>query len=330
MTNIDRARKLIAEFPDTPSLTLAKRLYRENKECFANQEAARSSIRVARGNIGSAARKSTRATHPRANGKAGWVAECPPSKAEPWLPFDLGAGIRVLSLSDIHVPYHDAEALTKAVAWGRKWKPDVLLINGDVCDFYAVSRWDKDPKKRNFPAELGVCVDVLRWLRSNFPKARMVLKLGNHEERYDKYIWNKAPELWGLPQCQIDSILQLADYGCEMVTDQRPILAGILPIWHGHELPRGLASPVNQARGAFLRMLDTSLTAHGHRTSTHSETNWKHQVVTCWSQGCLCDRSPEYAKINKWDLGFCAIDVDADGRFNVTNLKLIDGEYRLS
>jgi predicted phosphodiesterase len=230
---------------------------------------------------------------------------------------------KVLSLSDVHIPYHDERALTAAVEYGRKkFKPDVVLLLGDFADFYAVSRWEKDPKKRNFVSELGVVEDCLRWLRGAFPKARIIYKEGNHEERYTHFIWQKAPELWDLPACRLENILHLDDMGIEMVTDKRIVMAGQLPCIHGHEPPAGLTNPVNQARGAFLRMLHSTLSAHGHRSSTHTEPNLFKKETTCFSQGCLCDMHPQYMPINKWDHSFATIEVAKDGEYDAQVRRL--------
>jgi hypothetical protein len=158
-----------------------------------------------------------------------------------------------------------------------------------------------------------------------FPKARMVFKKGNHCERWDKYIWLKAPELWDLPACRLENILHADKYGIEFVGDQRPVMAGSLPIFHGHELPKGISSPVNPARGAFMRTLHTVLIGHLHRSSTHAEPDMWNSETTCWSQGCLCDRNPEYARINKWTHGYAVVDVDKSGDFNLHNFKIAAG-----
>jgi hypothetical protein len=116
--------------------------------------------------------------------------------------------------------------------------------------------------------------------------------------------------------------LELENLGIEWVDNQRPIMAGALPIFHGHELPKGMTSPVNQARGAFLRMLDTVLVGHGHRSSSHTEPNWQHTETTTWSTGCLCALNPEYARINKWNHGFADVEVAKDGSFSLHNLRV--------
>lgn len=319
------AERLCAELPDATSRTLARRLA---KEFGCTIEQARSTIRVVRGTNGK--HHKSRATSPKAKQAAGWAPKMPPSQAEAWEPFPLD-GKRVACLSDIHVPYHSEQALAAAVTECRKRKADTLLLNGDTLDFYSISRWIKDPRKRDFKAELEAGKQLLSWLRGKFPRARIVYKVGNHEDRWDHYLWNHAPEICDLPNVQLPQILGMDELGIEYVDNERPCMAGKLPVFHGHELPKGLTNPVNMARGAFLRMCDTVLVGHGHRTSTHTEPSWEHDETTTWSQGCLCDMSPRYARINKWNHGFAFIDVGAGGDFDLTNYRVnSEGKVRQS
>lgn len=333
-TGADLARTLCEKFPDAPTKTLARRLYDENKEQFSGLEAARSAVRGVRGNCGKrgtgAGKSRTKATHLKPNGEAGWVPACPPSLAEPWEPYILPTPCRVLSLSDAHIPYHTPKAIEAAVEFAkREYDPTVLLLNGDWADFYAVSRHQKNPKMRSLKTELGVVEDSLSWLRGVFPKAQRIYKMGNHDERWDHFIWNRAPELWDMDQVRLENILHLDRWGYEMVGDQRPIMAGSLPIFHGHELGKSIFSPVNPARGAYLRTAHTVLIGHSHVPSTHAQPDLWQSETTCWSQGCLCDTRPEYARINKWAHGFAVVDVDKAGEFNLHNFKVTrDGKVR--
>jgi len=115
------------------------------------------------------------------------------------------------------------------------------------------------------------------------------------------------------------------------VEDQRPVMAGKLPILHGHELPKGVSAPVNPARGAFMRTLSTVLVGHSHRSSGHAESDMWHDETFCWSTGCLCDLTPEYARINRWNWGFALATVHDDESFDVENLRITaDGKVRSS
>jgi predicted phosphodiesterase len=314
------AEALCRKFPDAPNRTLAKRIA---QECKCTIEQARATIRRIRGAIGSNHRKKTTDKSLfRPRGKAGTKPQLPPSLAKKWEPFELGTDITVGILSDVHVPYHDEQALAAAVEYLKKRRPDVVLLNGDYGDFYTISRFLKNPKKRNFKREIKLQREGLQWLRSQFPKARLVYKLGNHDERFDHWLWNHAPEISDLPQVRLPSILGCKKLGIDVVGDGRPVMAGKLAIFHGHELGGGIFSPVNAARGAFMRTTASVMIGHHHRTSSHTEPNWKHEEIACWSVGCLADLSPDFSRINKHNHGLAEVVVDGGGQFQVSNLRL--------
>ncbi len=100
-------------------------------------------------------------------------------------------------------------------------------------------------------------------------------------------------------------------------------MLGKLAVLHGHEMGKsGISSPVNPARGVFLRTMHTCLVGHGHRTSTHVEKDMFDREVAVWSTGCLCANNPEYMRIGKQNWGFAFVTVDKDGMFNVTNARI--------
>ena len=323
------ARALVRRFPDHPARSLARRLVEETNHAIT-LEAARCRIRQCFGAIGVARREKYKPFAQRPARKPGQGVDMPKSIAKPWTPHTLGVVGLVGVLSDIHVPYHDEAALGAAVAYLRDAKIKALVLNGDWADFYAISRWTKNPKERDFKRELEQVRQLLRWLREQFPDATFVAKLGNHEERWIHWLWQHAPEISDEPEMGIGHWFRFAELGIELVDEQRPIMAGQLPILHGHELPKGISNPVNAARGAWMRTKTTVLVGHQHQTSGHSEPNMWHDETFTWSTGCLCDLTPSYAVVNRWNHGFATVDVQEDGEFDVRNLRIVDGKVRAS
>lgn len=320
---------LVLRHPRQPARSLARMLVKQTKNALTLEQ-ARSRIRHAIGQKGQTSRKKPAAARPaRAPGEG---VPMPASIAKPRTPHDLGIVGRVGILSDIHVPYHSDKALAAAVAHLKSVGIDCLLLNGDFADFYSISRWEKNPAERDFAGELKQVRSLFAWLRDQFPAIPIVAKTGNHEERFESWLWQHAPEVSELPEMGLAHWLHVNHHGIELVENRRVILAGKLPILHGHELPRGMASPVNQARGAYMRTMHSVLVGHGHRTSGHAESNMWSEETFCWSTGCLCDLSPDYASIgNKWNWGFATVDVSADGSFDVNNYRIaLDGTVRTS
>lgn len=323
-------RSVVASHPDAPARTLARRIVAETGGAITLEQ-ARSRVRSVLGVIGVKHRKEDRDIGlRRAPRQAGAVAELPPSKADPWEPHDLGVVGSVGVLSDIHVPYHDERALRAAVDYLQGERIDALLLNGDWADFYSISRHEKNPRHRNFKSELAAGRQFLQWIRGQFPDIPITVKLGNHEERWEKWLWEHAPEISDDPIMGLDNWYGLPALGMTLVKDKRIILAGELPILHGHEKGNGISSPVNQARGAFLRLHHTVLEGHGHRTSTHSEPDMFGRETVCFSTGCLCDLRPAYAVLNKWNHGGALVVVHEGGEFDVTNFRVQGGKVRLS
>lgn len=323
-TNRTRARDIAVElckqFLDASSLQLARKLRKDHPLHFHSVEYARTLVRSVRGAQGKKDRRL--AEVPRAKRSAGEPPKMPPSLSEPFTEFVFDGAERVGIISDIHVPYHSEKAWEAAMRRLSANECDGILINGDFCDFYRISRYEKDPEARSFGDELRMCIEGLKYIRDWFPDARIVLKLGNHEERFDAFIWQRAPELYSVEACRIHELLRLASMDIEIVADQRPVMLGKLPVLHGHELQKGISAPVNPARGAFLRSLHTLAVGHSHRTSTHVEPDMFGSEVAVWSIGCLASPNPEYNRFAKSNHGFAFVRLSSDGQFDFENYRI--------
>lgn len=319
-------RRLLKTFPKAGSLTLARMAYTEAPSVFTNVEDARSAVRYLRGAKGKT--KPTTKEHIRPKQRPG----DPFSKLakglthfDDWKSEQLDGPMRVLVLADLHIPYHDKAAVVAALRYGKKQRADTILLNGDIADCFSVSFWEKDPRKRDFAGEVKTVRDFLAAVREGFPKARIIYKIGNHEERYERYMSCKAPELLGLEDFSFEKVFQLEENRIELVKDKRPIRLGKLNVVHGHEFKFGISAPVNPARGYFLRAKSHCLGSHLHQSSQHSEGNVEQKVISTWSTGCLCDLHPDYSPMNSWNVGFAFVEVDKQGAFNVDNVKVIEG-----
>jgi hypothetical protein len=81
-------------------------------------------------------------------------------------------------------------------------------------------------------------------------------------------------------------------------------------------------SPVNIARGLFLKAKVNALQGHNHQTSEHSERDLEGKLTTTFSSGCLSELHPAYMPINKWNWGMTLVDVEDDGSFEVYNKRI--------
>lgn len=306
--------KTLDDFPNVPSRTLAKRIYKKHSKFFDNVEQVRSAIRRRRGNSGN-----KNASHPRPNQPAGWVPQIPPSQITEWVPHIIDGPERIAVLSDVHIPYHNEQVLQQWLEDAYEYEPSTILLNGDIFDFYRLSRFEKDPSKRDTSFELDAVHDFLDWLQYNF-EADIIWKDGNHDERWRKYLYNHAPEFATLNQFELCEILDLEDRNITYVTDKRIILAGQLPILHGHEMAG--SSTINPAKSMFNKMNSSAIQAHCHRSSEYLERNVFGDWICCYSVGCVCELTPEFSRINKWNHGYAFVEIDSSGNFEVNNVVL--------
>lgn len=324
MTKKEIIADIIREFPDEQNRTIARIAHKKYPTVFPTVDSARDVVRTARGARGERVR---RQSLPDLKKPIGWQQNVMPKAVKDDHPDMVIKGAhRTLILSDIHIPYHDEVALQAAVEYGKKQKPDIVILNGDIGDFYAVSRHDKDPR-RCLAEELEAVRQFLFWLRKQFPKARIIFKTGNHEQRLERFLMKNAPVLLGTSDFEIPTLLRFSELGIEAVGSLNMIRLGKLCIYHGHELPQGMSSPVNPARGMWMRVQETLLCGHWHRVSEHVEKlGISGKTVSCWSTGCLCDMRPSYCIINRWSHGFAFVTTDSKGEFEVQNKRIIRGK----
>jgi len=305
---------------DMPTLKLARIMYNDNPLIFSGVEHARTALRMIEHKLGNPKRVIKSIDMPE---RPKNPYNLPESDEAIYEPYDLKAK-RLLVLSDIHIPYHNIESLTCAFDFAKKEKPDAILLNGDTLDFFGLSRFAKDPKARSFAHELKTFKEFMDILKKTF-NAKIYFKVGNHEERYFHFLWMKAHEIVGVEEFELENIIKSRAEGIEIIKDKRIIKAGDLNVMHGHEFGGSVFSPVNIARGLFLRAKVSAMQGHNHQSSSHTESDMNGNIITTWSLGCLCELHPAYLPINKWNHGFAIVDIDGQD-FEVRNKRIHKGK----
>jgi len=104
---------------------------------------------------------------------------------------------------DHHLPYHDKKALKLmmkvAVDLNRREGLDEFGLGGDVSDCYVIGNYARDPAlPRMLKVEIAEVGNFLDDIDRLFPKSQKVYIEGNHENRFTRFIRDRAPELYGL------------------------------------------------------------------------------------------------------------------------------------
>lgn len=325
MTKSDKARELIERFPMLSKKKLGEILYNENPLHFKDAEDGRNYIR---GVTGSSAGTTSKITHKL-------IYKGPEGKRNDFSPFVLNYK-NVGLLFDIHIPYHDERAINVALSYFKENQVDAIVFGGDLLDFYNLSRFDKDPEERTSTWEdIKIMLGFIDNVREAFPDTALIYKFGNHDERYENYIKQNCKEIFDFAVLSMDYLINSFGKNDEerliaskrkvtIVTGKRVVKLGKLNIVHGHEFGKSIFSPVNPARGLYLRAKASCICGHHHQTSEHIESDINNSITGCWSVGCLSDLHPAYMPINKFNLGFARVIVTNEDNFSVENKKIMN------
>lgn len=110
----------------------------------------------------------------------------------------------VVVASDIHIPFQDDKAVRAFCSYCEEKKPECIVLNGDILDFFRLSRFTKG-EGRNPMEEINLCKKLLETLRELCPQSKIYYIIGNHENRLEKYILNNAPEI----ACVVEDIFTI-------------------------------------------------------------------------------------------------------------------------
>ena len=220
---------------------------------------------------------------------------------------------RVAVLSDIHLPYHDRRALVTALREIKETVVDAIYINGDLMDAYQLSRHEKNKLNRSFKYEVDMTRLFFEELRSQFGEEDIYFKIGNHDQRFDKYIMDNADQLHGL--VNLEDVLRLREHRVKMVQSMTKVIAGKLNILHGHELP--VKGAMNHARAVMMKTSSNVLMGHFHRSDRSYMRDLEGDVHAVFGTGCLCKLNPKYMPINNWNHGWALVHLDKSGNFEI-------------
>lgn len=215
---------------------------------------------------------------------------------------------RMVISSDVHMGAQDDYVLNAKIAFMRDFKPDCYIENGDLYDFWSISRFDKEPEKwldigGRLQEEFDVASD--HWQEVCNISKRVEYILGNHEDRLNRLV--KANQglfklralnwhtLAGIPQR-----VKIHPYGTR-------IKIGPVGIEHGDKI--GGAGAKYRAEWALSnRVGENTVFGHWHLSQTMHKTVLG-KVYFAHGLGHQSDlKKQKYASNPNWTHGFAAIE----------------------
>jgi predicted phosphodiesterase len=240
-------------------------------------------------------------------------------------------GWRVLVIPDTHVPFEDKRAyeLMLNVAKSLRGLKEIVLL-GDYADFFHVTAHKKSLYVGlDFKEERHLVCSRLRELQTIFPEVKKTFICGNHEQRLESYLRDKAPELFGI--IDIPEFLALDLYGFDYVPygpfQRYEITEGL---YARHE---PIAGGVNHARGTVSKAVDSVIYGHTHSVQEAHIVSLSGELMFGISSGWLGDKHhPVFSYLKghaQWALSFTIIDVLSNGVWfhHSVNIKIKGDRY---
>lgn len=165
------------------------------------------------------------------------------------------------AFSCTHFPDHDPDGIAWLLKQIRKFKPDYVVMLGDLFDAACLSSFAYGDE-HELEAEYESAEFFLSALRKVSPNSQKVWIQGNHEERVERQAWRKVSSLLD-PQRHIESLREYRKF--PYVQDARKLFT-LGQVTFSHGFSAGVHSVKKEA---YLYTCDYGLYVYGHTHRPH-------------------------------------------------------------
>ena len=229
---------------------------------------------------------------------------------------------KILIVSDAHHPFVDKKAWQLLLNVGKDLKPDVIVTMGDFADFYSVSAHSKDASRLDrFEDEVTAVNEALDQLDALGAKEKHFI-MGNHCDRLQRYLNDKAPELNSF--VTVPQLFNLRKRKWKCIPYKESTKIGKLNLTH---------DVGSAGKGAVFNALSTFqhnvVIGHVHRLTYHVEGNATGDAHVGASFGWLGGKDKvDYmhrVKVNRdWAHGFGIAHMEPNGNVHIQPIVIVD------
>jgi predicted phosphodiesterase len=216
---------------------------------------------------------------------------------------------KIVVIPDAHTPYHDKDAFDLGIRAIKAIKPDEVIVIGDFADCYSVSSHKKNPSRLS---KLKQEIDESKYQLSRLKGlcGRKRFTEGNHEDRIERYLCERAPELYGLVTAK--ELLGCDDGEWEWYPYRSVCKIG--KVSFTHEVGHFGKYAANASLAAFGGNI---VFGHSHRGAIVYGGNLRGERHFALNVGWLGDiKAIDYMHISQtrdWQLGLGYLELDAKG-----------------
>lgn len=241
-------------------------------------------------------------------------------------------------LSDLHAPYQQDKILDLVVKYAEEEDPDLFVLNGDMADCAAFSKFTLPLKALPWSEEKKIFSREMKKL----DKFKKLYIYGNHEIRIvDAFSRDQISRIVG-SDMELDGkdvvheILGLSNLkNLQVVPYMGRVNLGSLAIKHGTYWRKDAGATARAERD---KEGGSTLTGHTHRLGSSPKTfsGENPKLSGAWENGCLCQLRVWYKRgnsvtdeIQDWQQGFSVVlyEDKPHGWFNVQQYYIIDNQF---
>jgi len=228
-------------------------------------------------------------------------------------------------IGDTHNPYQDTEVVKTVEDFLEQLQPEYLIYNGDINDFYQVSVFSKDPARLGkLQSDIDISTAMFKRHSMTMPNTKKIFVEGTHENRWFKYLQDKAPAVSKLRSTNITELYKLDEFDIDYVPFERGVLVnGTFLILHGDIVS---AHSSYTARRHYEKHGGSGICNHTHRLGSYYKRD-RFGIWGWWENGCLCSLNPDWIQNPDWQQGFSLVHFKDNGRYWVEQLPVLDGRF---
>jgi len=217
--------------------------------------------------------------------------------------------------ADNHYEFQDVRATARFLELVEDRQPDTVVLAGDLVDEYTMSKFLRVPSEKTLNNEIQAAKKFLYQLRDIVPEADIVFTYGNHDQRLEKRIIEKLPEIHGL--ITLSGLLGCEELGILVLGD----IEGV-NVYEWHDVLIGHFDKALKRAGATSYALmeqywKNVAQPHAHRAGLSYTRRWDKEYWAC-DVPCLCRLDPKFVKRPDWTQG--ALVIEWDGKKTIPEL----------
>jgi predicted phosphodiesterase len=225
-------------------------------------------------------------------------------------------------VGDHHFPYQDQKTQSLINRFLTELQPNYLIYNGDLCDFYQVSVFAKDPNRiSKLQEDIDMVTQMFESHKQTLPDTQLIMIAGTHEYRFEKFLWSRAAELSSLSCLTIPELYKLDRYEIKYIPFEQGLLINkVFLVLHGD-----IASihSAYTAKRQYEKHGGCGMCNHTHRGGSFYKRD-RFGTWGWWENFCTCSLDPDWIRNPNWQQGFSLVHFTDHKRFWIEQIPIVD------